>query len=299
MATEFEPGLFPNVAYEEYEAMEGLRKSRLFTMHECTPLKYKWELDHPDESDSPALKDGRRLHTAILEPTLFEVMYVREPAPPDGEKWDKRKKIHKAAWLEFAKSQAGKIIISDSDCDQCLAISESVRKHPFAGALLKTGLPEMTLRWRDKHTGLRLKGRLDLWIPQPGIFVDLKFMRCAAPRAFGQAAAKYGYYFQMAMYYDGVREVTGQDIRLPILIAVEKEPPYDLCCYEMSEDDLAIGRDTYKTILMDVQACIKQDRWQGYDQGLNPLMMPEWIGSAFRSYTPLHSEQDDDSQATL
>jgi exodeoxyribonuclease VIII len=281
-----ERGIFVDVPFDEYLTWPGLNKSRLWTMNEKTPLHYKWELDNPSEVDTEALLIGRAGHAALWEPDKFVADYARPPDPPEGEKWDRRKKSHKDAWTQFEEASTGKIILTAAQYEAAWLASDAARLHPCAARTIEASTPEVSIQWRDRHTGLLLKGRIDGWAEAAGVIVDTKFVECAAPRPFANAAGKYGWHFQLAMYYDGMRELTARDVALPILIAVEKRPPYAVACYELDEDALAIGRDCYKTILMDAKACAEAGRWPGYSNALMLLDLPPWIGTTFRSYSP-------------
>jgi hypothetical protein len=277
-----EVGIFEGLTYAEYDALAGLRKSRLWTVHQRTPAHYQYEIAHPEEVETPALKIGKAAHLAMEDLASFGVTYIQEPPPPSSEKWDRRTKEHKAAWADFVASVGSRIILSGDEWAACLAMREAVLANEMGRFLASRGKAEVSIQWKDVETGLLLKGRLDLLLKREGTIVDFKTCENAAPDAFGKAAYKYGYHFQMAMYFDGVAAVLGHEIERPVLVAIEKEPPYLVACYQLTADAavdaIELGRQQYRHALTRVAECMAAGKWPGYDDGLNELVLPPWAG---------------------
>jgi len=294
-------GVWRNLSYEEYDALAGLRKSRLWTLNERTPAHWQHELAHPEARDSKVMRRGRAVHKAILEPNAFDALYWPEPDPPEGG-WNKRLKAHRKLWAtaEAEAEKQGAILLGQGELDKCRAMRDAVMAHPAAADLLAAAEVEVSMQWVDVETGMLLKGRMDGWCERGGIIFDIKSCVNAAPGPFGKAAYKYGYHFQAALYTDGAQAATETEVKDFVLIAVESSPPYCVACYEVEGEELSLGRDQYKSILRAVVACRKADRWPGYNAALMPLVLPNWAGTEFQGYDLSEVESgdpDDDGNA--
>jgi hypothetical protein len=65
---------------------------------------------------------------------------------------------------------------------------------------------------------------------------------------------------------------------LPVLIAVEKDPPYCVACYNVEEHELTLGRIQWETTIQKVLECQKANSWPGYSQGIMSLVLPGYAG---------------------
>lgn len=278
-------GLWENLPYEQYEQLEGLRKTCLYVLYQQTPKHYLHALTSPPK-ETDALRIGSATHTIIWEPDAFESRYLVAPPPPpipsrpEVQKWNRTYKEHKAAWAEIvnAAAEAGKTILDDEEYDKLRFMRDNLHAHPQAHALIAAAKPEVSLQWRDPYSGLLLKGRLDGLVDLP-LVLDLKTAQTAEPTAFGRDGYRRGYPFQMAMYHDGVREITGKTPELPVLIVVENTAPYAVACIQLSQSDLSTGRGQYQATLDRLKQCVEENRWPGYEEGLIPFVMPSWAGT--------------------
>src|SRR5260221_10872140 len=112
-------------SFSKYLATPGINWSTLKEMGR-SPLHYKFRLSHPRE-DSTELARGRAVHTATLEPDLFEKEYVVYPGKTRrGKKWDEFEVTYGAAYT----------ILKQDERDKAMLCAEAIRKHPEASALL-------------------------------------------------------------------------------------------------------------------------------------------------------------------
>ena len=181
------------------------------------------------------------------------------------------------------------------------ALASAVLAHPvlaprFADTPQNRAGNELTLTWRDPHTGARCKARLDLvrflgdrlWIG------DLKSAMDAGPGPdhFGKAAGNYDYCLSAAWYRDaaqvcraGIEKALGLPEGALILapngyefefIAVEKAHPRPefIGRYILSDEQAEMGRRMARRALnMAVQA-EASGWWPGYDSAAKPLELP-------------------------
>jgi len=283
---EVELGFFENVPYEEYEKWKGLRGSNLWTMIEKTPAHYKYQVENPSDYVATELNIGHATHTAVLEPELFEGLYEVLPARYINAKGEDKPFNMNANICKEMKAdilERGVIPLKRSEYDLCRFLRDSVWRNPTAVTLLKAGKKELSMRWLDKTTGRLMKGRMDLWIESGGIVADLKTARNASVRIFGADSYRLGYHFKMAMYYAGAATLSKVEMGNPVLIAVEKEPPYLTHCFEVERDERICGEAQLSTVMEKVVECEKSGEWPGYSQGLTPLMLPAYAGQEIDS----------------
>lgn len=264
----------PEAEYREIPAINWSNLKHMGT----SPLHYKYFRDNP-VPDKPAWVLGRAVHTAVLEPDLFEDQYAILPEvwPDEGWKNDGKKVVRSGKrWDEFEAGNHDREIITFGDADKALAMAASVRAHPIARPYLdEPGHRERVLRWTDPKTGLDCKGRAD------GIgcrLLELKTGRDVDPWRFPKAVATYQYHGQLAYYLDGawLDAASYEPTQVPIVIAVESSPPYDVAVYGVTEETLSAGRDLYRRLLDRLAECMESDEWPGLCGCEQELVLPPW-----------------------
>jgi hypothetical protein len=262
-----ETGLFPNISHNDYHKIEAVSNSYLSRLSKC-PAAAKI----PQE-ETPAMILGGAFHSLLLE---GEVAFSYRFAVADAV--DKRTKEGKAWWAKFQADNPDKTIISKDDLDNMQEMANAVIKHPFAIKCLAEGRSEMSVFWVDEETGLYCKCRPDR-IPDGdhGVIVDVKTTQNADKRAFAHTVNRYGYDRQAAFYIDGFNAECSAKVDAFIFIAVEKDPPYKVGCYTLSEGDISVGRTKYRELIAKERVCRENGEWPHYDdEGLVELWMPNY-----------------------
>jgi len=253
---------------QEYRQHPGVNKSTLWELRK-SPAHYKYVLENPTP-DTPALKMGRAIHMAILQPDEFNKQYTLIPDI------DRRTKSGKEMYELFLRQNGMKELITKDDYDEIIGMYESVWNDPAASQLLYGCEYETPLFWTDDATGIECKCRLDAH-KQDGknaIIIDLKSCTDASTNAFMKDAIRYGYDVQSAHYIRGCKANFDVDHIDWFFIAVEKKPPYAVNVIHAGE--AFVDRGTWQLItLMDkLKECREKDSWPGY--GVNELVLPEW-----------------------
>src|SRR5690606_23050803 len=113
-------------------------------------------------------------HSFVLEPERFNERVALQPElAPDGEKWDRRKPHHKAAWAEFERTVA-ELGQEDISWDQARLMADmrmALNRCEKAAWLLfsDSDVPnESTIHWTCPQTGLQCKSRRDRVLILPG-----------------------------------------------------------------------------------------------------------------------------------
>jgi hypothetical protein len=234
-----------------------------------SPLAYQWALDHPRE-DTAALRLGRAVHCAILEPEEFASRYILKPAGLDG-----RTKEGKA-WK--ADAEASGLEVLDVDEGRVVkACAEAVRSHPVASFVFDGVETERVVEWTDAVSGRDCKGRLDalnrLWL------ADLKTTRDLArfPRDF----ASHLYHGQLAWYVDGARAAGLLEPEADVYcVAVQSVEPCDVVVYDISDAVLDAGRALYRRLLARLDECEAAGSWPGRNPAIETMELPRWADGA-------------------
>ena len=122
-----ELGLFFDVPFEVYLAWEGLHHSNLRIMVDQTPAHYHYACDHPEEVDTDAMRLGRAVHTAILEPDKFADQYACQPETYESKKGEEKPWHNGAAVCkEWNQEQAdsGRLVLPAKDFAEAKALAE-------------------------------------------------------------------------------------------------------------------------------------------------------------------------------
>lgn len=222
---------------------------------------------------TPAMSMGTLCHTLILEGAIAfkERYYVMDKA-------DGRTKEGKAAKERAINEADGRIVITTDDLYAAQAIATSVYNHPSANSLLQSGKPEMAITWKDKDTGIDCKAKAD-WMSHD-VLIDLKTCQDSSYQVFSKTIVNMGYYRQLAMYRDGIRENL-VPIDKCIIIAVSTNAPYACEVYEVEEDLLEVGQGKYKRLLREYKACCEASNFPAYSYaGIHSIRCPQWMKEA-------------------
>lgn len=251
--------------FSEYRATDALNFSRLKRIAK-SPLDYK--TDAPKYTT--ALGIGRAIHTAVLEPDKWQSEY----AIFDG---DKRTKLYK----EFKAANSDREILGHKDALICESIACSVRNHPVAASYFESGQAEVSIEW-EHALGVRCKSRLD-WLSDD-IVLDLKSTADITPDGFARACARYSYHGQLSFYCQAAKALDGRE-RKAVILAVEKEPPYDIAPYVLPEEAMQAGRRLVTDWLLKVQECQERGHWPGVAEQETELQLPDWCFSEWDDAT--------------
>lgn len=233
-----------------------------------TPAKFRYRMDSPPEHRD-VFDFGHVAHSLVLG--------VGSPiVVVDADSW----RTKAAQQEKQAAYDAGHVPILKADHDRAQALADVVREHPIASNLFAGGQPEKSIYWDDPATGTRLRARPD-WLTDIGgrpVIVDFKTAQSAAPTEFERKAGTFGYHFQAAFYIDGVKACGLADDPAFVLVAVEKEPPFEVGVYEFDPEAIEFGRKQVRQAIDLYARCVEADEWPGYtDDGIRTISLPGWM----------------------
>lgn len=272
-----EPGIYENVAFEEYLAWDAINNSSL--SRAARSMAHFRHADPPKETQ--ALKLGSLAHAGTLEPLSIIKRYVVMPPfeeqvrRPDGTRYTSPKASgdYKRLVGEFERANADKTIVDETTYDMMVGIVESIMANERARSFLAgAGPAEVSIVWDDPSTGLRCKARVDRWRKDAQLLADLKTTIDASD--FERSIFRYGYHRQGAFYSDGMLYTTGAEHEFGI-VAAEKVKPYGVRAATLHEETIDAGRDEYKRLLRQIARSIESDTWPGYEDPTH-WRLPEW-----------------------
>jgi exodeoxyribonuclease VIII len=236
------------IPLEEYHAGEGISKSLLDEAHRSL-AHYLARLAEPEEP-TPAMTIGSAVHALILEGEKAFEPFLSLP---------EFKQTTKTGVKALASVRG---------------MAEAFKAHPTAPRIIEEGEAELSLYWEDADTGLLLKARPD-WLRPDGVVLDLKTTSDAREEDFTWTIYKYRYDVQFAMIADGMA-ANGLAFDRGLIVAIEKEAPYCLAIYALTDEAIEHGRKLYKEDLQLIKAY--QDKkvpWTGYPYEIKPIGLPK------------------------
>jgi hypothetical protein len=274
------PGIYPNIPFADYLAIDAVSNSRLGQLAK-SPAHYK---ANAELEQTKPLVIGRLVHAGRLEPLSLIQRYA---VCPDfhldpGNRTDKgdpsqstQTKWCKEQVANFGAANWGKEIVSRSWYDEMMAMVTSLDADPLAKEIFnEPGEVELTLVWNDDETGLLCKARLDK-ISRDRI-TDLKTTPDLS--AFTRAMARYGYHRQGAHYRNGWSTLNGECLDFWIA-AVEKSPPFCVQAAPVHEDSIESGELKRRELLRLLADCMDSDKWPG-PPAPNAWRVPEYAMSS-------------------
>lgn len=251
-----------------YFSAPGVNWSSLSAMRE-SPLFYK-HMASAGRKDTSALSIGRLVHILVFEPDTIKDRYaIWGGGRRQGKGWD-----------SFKVENSGLEIVKPEELAMATDMANAVRSHSLVAQYLNGGEFEVPLFWENELTGMRCKGRPDWIHRETRTLIDIKTCRSIESKRFGAEAARYGYHCQMAHYCEGIQASLGFFPKEILLVAVEKEAPYDVGVFVVSDDDLWAAREELSILLERLANCEKADYWPGRYLEKQALQLPAWVFDA-------------------
>ena len=240
-----------------YHGTKALSKSGLDQFRKSPAHFRAWQDGTTKNESSPALEFGTAVHMAILEPELFALNYTLFTG-------DRRNKDGKMAYEAVIAS--GKTPLNQEQWDNITGAAAAVHAHPAAAPLLNGIQTEVSCF--DSWNGVKVKARIDGLAKD--YIIDVKTTQDASPVAFGKSCAQFRYHVQAAWY----QRITG--VNRFIFIAVEKEAPYGVACYELDEQAISLGHIIIEEQLRTYVECEQLNSWPCYSSHIQSLSLPAW-----------------------
>ena len=262
-----ELGIVSGLDNELYHKAFGLSCTNLKIMLR-SPAHYHASILFPQKTTSE-MQLGSALHTAVLQPDLFDEQYMELP------KLDRRTKEGKELYKQY--SESGKVLLDSAAIATVQKMKESLMQHPIISSVLSSGQPELScFGCLPEFSHTLVKCRPDWYNEELGVLLDLKTACDASPKAFAKASADYLYHLQNALYADLFSHVSGKHIQAFLFAVVEKEPPCAVALYQLDADAVEKGRDLYRKAILAYNDSLERNYWVGYSPKIEILQLPAW-----------------------
>lgn len=276
-------GLIKDLTHEDYSKIPAINRGGLAAVAQ-SPAHYRWQRDHPDESDTPSQLFGRLVHMAVLEPERWssEVVVSRKYGRTKAEQEEKAK---------FEDENLGKTIVPTDLYYTVEAVRKTCSENEHLAEALLQGDTEVTAVWEDRGAGVLCKARFDLITPDH--IWDLK--TTADANEFCRGAFLYGYHLQAAYYMRGAKACG----LLPLafrFFAVEKTAPFCHKIFQVSPVVLDLANQKLDELLARYKFCLEHDDWPGYSAAIEMLELPAWMASDLPT---LLKERNDGNTTTV
>lgn len=245
-----------NMPSEQYHSVRALSKSGLDQFRKSPAHFRSWQDGATKNESTPAMEFGTAVHMAILEPHLFKDRYTVFTG-------DRRTKDGKAAYEAVLSS--GRTPLNEEQWESITGAAAAVHAHPKAAVLIDKIRPEVSF---FADWGTKVKARIDGL--SDDYIIDVKTTQDASPKAFAKSIAQFNYHVQAAWY----QRITG--INRFIFIAVEKEAPFGVACYELDQQAIDHGNAIIDENLKLFTECEQLNSWPCYSSGLQTLSLPAW-----------------------
>lgn len=271
-----------NLSNEEYHSNKNAVGSSSLRKILKSPISFYADFfGEKKEEKNDAMRFGELVHVAVLEgPRFLEKMTVvpkfsgmTKDGRESSQSAEAKKK--KAEWYADAEAQ-NKIIVTEEDQEKILGIMNSITQHEGAMNLLKNGAREVSGFFSDPQTGIVNKIRPDFVSFDLGTLVDLKTTQSVVRSDFQKTIWNYRYDFQLAMYGEGVKAITGKAPQYHALIAVETTAPYEVAVYIADEGMISKGQEDYRKALDTLSECLATNEWPRYQKDIEDISLPGW-----------------------
>lgn len=253
-----------DVPEAEYRAANGVNVSSMKHMR-LSPAHYKFAKEEPESDKANAnLIIGTLVHRARLEPNRLSYA-VR---PPEFDSWRTK------AAQQWRDAQKLPVVTPDEE-QQIIRCADALERFDLLNESAARGSTEVTRFKRHKRTGLLLKGRADIVFTDDDCLtwiIDLKTVPegGACEDAFSRKIADFNYHQQAAFYCDLF------ETQRFLFIAVEKTGFPGVGIYELTPEDLELGRRTNEALLTQLARSIETNEWPGYSTNPRQISLPAW-----------------------
>jgi exodeoxyribonuclease VIII len=298
--TTIDPGHYPDMSNETYQASDAESKSRLDTIADA-PIHYWAKYIDPDrepETKTEALILGDAIHKAILEPDLLTACFIAVPEdapkrPSSAQLNAKNPSADSVAamqwWAGFNAEHANKTVLSAEQFKTVMRTRDSAYRDPLIRGLMNLpGVAEQSYFAIDPETGLSVKCRPDWMVLENGLIVDVKSTEDASPDGFAKSVENYRYYVQDPWYKDVIAlHCGGQAIEHFAFLAIEKKWPNATGVHYLTADDIADGRAAARQNLRRIAECRSANHWPSYREEATPIRRPNWAKRTIRPHQPI------------
>lgn len=222
-----------------------------------------------------SMKFGTIAHQMILEPEIFRKNFLI--MPDFGDQRKKENKLSKELWMLQCPKEA--VVFKDSDeYDNFIGVISAIANHKKAKDIFKEGVSEISGFFKHEKTGLLCRIRPDFMSTRDGLnlFLDLKTARDSSYRGFQRAIWDYRYDIQLALYREGIKQITGSYPEHSGWVVVENKKPFEVAIFTASESTLSIGEMWMDFALERLKKCILSKEFPQRQTQIETMCLPKY-----------------------
>jgi len=267
-------GIERGIPLSSYLNTPAVSNSMLKEFADCPLCALEYITDRGRREPTHDMILGSAIDCLLCDPDAFNAWFYLRPDVygDDRKKWNGNA-TECRKWL---LDHRDKPVLSRADVAEVEACVSAIKADPRAAELLRDAVPQLTLFWQDKRTGLQMTGRPDFTLPRAA--VDLKFTNRANVNHFARTLTNMGYHRQAAIYTDGL-EANGRECNTFYFIAVQGGDRPKVNVRYLKSDALELGRAHYRKMLVELKECIERNEWPGYSgpgTEIHPIDLTNW-----------------------
>lgn len=228
-----EPGIYHNVPFQDYARWDAFHFSNANLLRKSPAHYFYAEFGKPVTKKSKSLAIGELLHAMVLGGSSVN------PLTSD---------------------------LSTKDQTAVFNMRRKLYTHPLANILIDKDNPnrEVSICWKDSHTGTICKARLDFYFDEaPKFMGDLKTCRDASYNGFRAAIHAWGYDMQAGLYLRGMRQL-GHDFDSYIFLCIENTPPYEIGVFRLLSEKIKKGEAKILELMTIYETARREGIWASY-----------------------------------
>jgi len=220
--------------------------------------------------DTPALRWGRLVHLAVLQP--LELLRLPKWEGYEGKDGEQTYAHRGAAWTEFCAEVGDREYIGGDEVEPLERITVAAAR--ALAHLPRIAETEVRIDWTDPLYG-RAVARIDA-ILDGGGWLELKTTGNIKRRAFMSQCESLGYPLQLGWYAHGLAS-RGHAVGQCWMLALESDMPHAIGVFSVPQSVLSDGYEAARQIALAYRACEAVDSFPGpYDDGAGDYERPAW-----------------------
>ncbi len=262
------PYALESMPFKKYLAHPALNAGKLVLLAR-TPATLKLELDRiaaDVEADTAALRMGKALHAALLEPASFTKLF---------KECDRTTKAGKAL-AESMENVPTITLLTPKEYAMVPGMAAAINGDKIARQICGADVQkEISLFWED-FGGIQCKARLDGLHRAKGILWDIKSSRDANPdsRRFEFQVKELGYDIKAAWYWRAAETVCQIKVKEFLWIVVENVPPHNLIVRSIAPETLDAAWLKIESLVARYRECVRTGFWpRAYAEEIVPLKL--------------------------
>ncbi len=240
---------------DEYHQIKALSKPGLDQLRKSPAHFRAWQDIPPKATRFPSRQFETAVRCALLNKDLFYKTY----------KIQKHSKSKNAHELKESEGDFENHLTQDQWND-IQGIIKSILKNPSALLLLNSIKPHVA--FFNVWDGINVKARVDGF--KPNCLLEIKTVADASKQSFAKTCAQLRYHVQASFYQrlTGISELT--------FIAIEREAPYGVACYQLDDSAIKLGNSAINHQLKNLRECQNSNSWPCYSEDIEKITLPDW-----------------------